>query len=167
MVCFAMAKSSLKHPLAVLRDRCKINQTELAKFAKCSLATIQSIETLRMPLSEELAYEIAAVFGVDPVWLVRGDPTVPPTDPQGHAYHSANFRDAKNYKKIARDPMMILGGKVDAEIEVKKLVPRLLKIFAAASAMNRIKLAQFRLEKALQRMEQDFECGKAKGKLKS
>jgi len=155
-----MRTSSLRHPVAVLRKICEISPSELAHLVKFSLSTIQSVEMGRIPISEELAQEIGAVTGVDAVWLLRGDPTVKPTTPEGHGYTLPHYRDARAYKKIARDPMMKITGKVEGKETVEKITPRLRAIFSAASTMNRLNLAKWKMEKFMEKMEETFECGK-------
>ena len=41
-------------------------------------STIQSVELGKLPLSEDLAMLIAEATGVDPGWLLEGNPAVPP-----------------------------------------------------------------------------------------
>jgi len=89
-------RSKLVHPLAVLRVRLNLTQTQLAKMIRCSASTIQSIELNRLKLSDSLATKICAVTGVDFDWLTGADPEMPmpallsPEEPNANEARSAN-----------------------------------------------------------------------------
>jgi len=68
-----MPASKYSHVLALLRDALALKQTELAKMADCSVATVQSVELGRLKLSNALAARIGAATGVDLDWLRAND----------------------------------------------------------------------------------------------
>jgi transcriptional regulator with XRE-family HTH domain len=72
-----MPASKYAHVLAVLRKHLSLNQSELAKMVRCSVATIQSIELNRLQLSDSLAAQISIRTGVDIDWLLNNDLGVP------------------------------------------------------------------------------------------
>lgn len=73
-----MQRSPLLHPLAVLRTTAGLTQKQLGDFVNRAARTIQSIELLKLPLTEELALRIAEATGVDEAWLFEGNPNIPP-----------------------------------------------------------------------------------------
>jgi len=73
-----MRLSPLLHPLAILRTTIGLTQKEMADLVHRTPSTIQSVELGKLPLSEDLAMLIAEATGVDPGWLLEGDPAVPP-----------------------------------------------------------------------------------------
>jgi transcriptional regulator with XRE-family HTH domain len=68
-----MPASKRSHVLALLRAKLNLKQTELARLANCSVATIQPVELGRLELSESLAGRISAVTGADLDWLRAND----------------------------------------------------------------------------------------------
>src|SRR6185369_3951936 len=73
-----MRPSPLRHPLAVLRLEIGLTQQQLAEKVGRSTRAIQAVELRHMPLARKLALEIAEYTGVDPDWLLEGDPNTPP-----------------------------------------------------------------------------------------
>jgi len=68
---------SKKHNVARLRaflnGREKFDQEQFAELIGCSVHTLQSIETGRLKLSEELAHRIASETWVDVDWLLKNN----------------------------------------------------------------------------------------------
>jgi len=75
---WAMRRSPLSHPLAVLRTQIGLTQKQMGELVNRAARTIQSIELGKLPLSAELALRIAEATGVDEAWLFKGDPEVSP-----------------------------------------------------------------------------------------
>jgi transcriptional regulator with XRE-family HTH domain len=73
-----MRRSSLRHPIAVLRTIIKISQPDFSRLAGIAESTLAKIESLRLPLSKENAIKISAQTGVSMGWLMEGDPLAPP-----------------------------------------------------------------------------------------
>ena len=73
-----MRHSSQKHNVARLRVLTGEKQESFAKLIGCSVHTLQSVETGRLKLSEELARRIAAATDVDLNWLQQNDLTAEP-----------------------------------------------------------------------------------------
>jgi DNA-binding XRE family transcriptional regulator len=68
-----MRHSSQKHNVSRLRVLIGEKQESFAKLIGCSVHTLQSIETGRLKLSEELARRISAATDVDLTWLREND----------------------------------------------------------------------------------------------
>jgi len=73
-----MRLSPLKHTLAVLRTTIGLTQKEMGELVHRAARTIQAVELGQLPLSEDLALEIAEATGVDAGWLLENDPQSPP-----------------------------------------------------------------------------------------
>ena len=73
-----MRRSPLSHSLAVLRTTIGLTQKEMGDLVHRAARTIQSIELLKLPLTEQLALRIAEATGVDEAWLFEGNPHTPP-----------------------------------------------------------------------------------------
>lgn len=73
-----MRHSSEKHNVARLRVSVGEKQEAFARLIGCSIHTLQSVETGRLKLSEELARRIAAATDVDLNWLRENDLTAEP-----------------------------------------------------------------------------------------
>ena len=73
-----MRKSSLRHPVAVLRAVIGVPQPEFSRTVGIAESTLAKIESLRLPLSKENAIRISENAGVSMRWLLEGDPTTPP-----------------------------------------------------------------------------------------
>ena len=66
-------------------------QKAMAEFLGCSVDTIQSIETGRLKLSDELAGRISLETGVSLKWLLDDDVSGPCDFGSGEALYRANF----------------------------------------------------------------------------
>ena len=63
-----------------------MGQKEMAQVLGVSVGLVQSIELRRARLTEKLALRAADIFGVDPGWLLDGDPTRAIINTKGEAY---------------------------------------------------------------------------------
>src|ERR1019366_10100692 len=86
-----MRTSSRKTTAAVLRSIVGIKDFEMAELLECSPATIHSIESGRLRLSEPLATKMFHETGVSPGWLLRGNPKKAPEAANGEPYTKAVF----------------------------------------------------------------------------
>lgn len=73
-----MRKSFLLHPIAVVRDIIGMPQPRFAELTGTGESTLAKIESLRLPLSKEMAIRITNEVGVSTRWLMNGDPKAPP-----------------------------------------------------------------------------------------
>jgi hypothetical protein len=94
-----MRPSSKKIPAAVLRSIIGIKDSEMAELLQCSPATIHSIESGRLKVSDMMAMKMYDQTGVSPNWLRGGDPKRPITE-EGKPYTRAAYDRAQNEKKL-------------------------------------------------------------------
>ena len=94
-----MKPSTLRHPVAVLRQICGLYQKEFAELVGCSRIYIQKIEQTPahggQKLSDALAQRIAHETGVSIKWLLNGDPAAPPIATNGTRYTLETFERAR------------------------------------------------------------------------
>jgi transcriptional regulator with XRE-family HTH domain len=69
--------STYRHNLARLRQQLNLNQIVVAQLVNCTVDTIRSIETGRLPLSAKMALKLQYVLGVESGWLLGNDLTSP------------------------------------------------------------------------------------------
>lgn len=86
-----MRNSPLRHPVAVLRQALGLNQKQFADLIVRSRPTVQAVELCKLPLSEKLAEDISNATGIDPGWLLAGDPEKPIRHMNGHPYNPGDF----------------------------------------------------------------------------
>ena len=90
-----MRPSKRSHTLAILRlaINAKMTQKELADLLDCSVDTVQSIETGRLRISENMARKISHATAVNLNWLLDDDVTKPIINHYGTPYTKANFEE--------------------------------------------------------------------------
>jgi transcriptional regulator with XRE-family HTH domain len=71
-------RSKRKTTVAVLRQELGLSVDEFAKLIDKSVATINSLETGRLKLSEETAFKIQEETGVEMEWLLKAGPREKP-----------------------------------------------------------------------------------------
>jgi len=71
-----------RHVVAWIREAIGLTQSEFAHLIGASRDTIQSIELVRLTLSERFAYKIAEETGISPRWLLANKLGNPPPDPE-------------------------------------------------------------------------------------
>jgi transcriptional regulator with XRE-family HTH domain len=71
-----------KHILSYVREAIGLKQSELATLAGISTDAIQSIEILRLPLSEKIAFRLEQQLGVRAKWLLDNELGDPPPAPR-------------------------------------------------------------------------------------
>ena len=96
-----MRHSSQKHNVARLRVLTGEKQESFAKLIGCSVHTLQSIETGRLKLSEELARRISAATDVDLNWLGKNDLKAEPCVANStFPYTSSAFENAQRQTQL-------------------------------------------------------------------
>ncbi len=149
-----MKSSSLRHPVAVLRQLCGMYQQQFAdEIAGCSRIYLQKIEQTPafggQKISERLAMQIAHNTGVSIDWLLAADPAAPPVDELGSAYtpesfewHRAGFKKGEARSRSIGFPLryaMTIAG-----------------IGCAAGNQGKAKLFMWRLREFLDRSSKEF-----------
>lgn len=90
-----MRRSSLRHPVAVLRQVIGLNQPDFASVVGIAESTLAKIETTRLPLSPENAIRISTETGVSFRWLIEGDSANAIVDEEGNSFTESTFVAAR------------------------------------------------------------------------
>ncbi len=102
-----MRHSSEKHNVARLRVVLGEKQDAFAKLIGCSVQAVQSIETGRLKLSEEMARRISDATGVHLRWLLDNDLDAEIVgSPDGRPFTKSDFEHRQALKKIGSNEFM-------------------------------------------------------------
>jgi transcriptional regulator with XRE-family HTH domain len=151
-----MRPSAKRHPLAVLRLTLGL-QKEMADLVGCATITLQSIESGKRPLKENLAEHIAAVTGVDLYWLLEGDPNEPIVSDDLTPYTRRHFEERKEIL-LTKNP-----SKRRLEMEFA-FIPEVLAMFLLNAysimrhghAKKRLAWAMYKLQVAVERVAREL-----------
>jgi len=94
-----MRTSSKKTTAAALRSIIKITDDDWASRLGCSRATIHSVESGRLKLSESLAMKMFHETQISPQWLLDGNPKSSPVSAKGEPYTAEIFDRAQAQKR--------------------------------------------------------------------
>lgn len=158
-----MAKSQSKTTVSVLRSIIGISAQDLAELTGRSIHTIQSVESGRLALSEELAVKMSVETGVCAQWLVNREPQAPPLNdfplPVGHPnslFTKRYFEKRRADRMHGRDELNQLGGGFPFLDSAK-----LCAIRQAAVKSGNARVVQYRISKFLRELEKEFgQCEK-------
>lgn len=146
-----MRTSSRKTTAAVLRSLLAIKDTEMADMLGCSPATIHSIESGRLKLSESLVTRIVHETQISPKWLLSGDVKAPPISAKDEPYTRKIF-DQAQVEKTDRDQPSI-------EVllfEEIGFCAMLAAIFENAHKNRSYFMANYKIRQALQSLRNEF-----------
>ena len=140
--------SRCKTTVAALRAFLGIKDFEFAEIIKRSTATVHSLESGRLKLSDQLAWEISIQTGVALGWLKRGDPKAPM---RGHSapYSRELFARARAKGISDFDLVEVLLYPLECYAEVRSILRSALK-------RGNFEPAAYKLEKALKQLEREF-----------
>ena len=147
-----MRSSKQKHNVARLRVITGEKQAGFAALVNCSVATIQSLETNRLNLSEKLALRISLATGVDGAWLRKNEWDAPPLTRDGKAYTRAVYEAYR-------------AANLESATETAHAVEYLFAAFGRISSLwfdlgekqdFSLPLARWRLDQFLTKLEEDF-----------
>ena len=153
-----MRISSQSHTLAVLRLLVGLTQKEMAAVLHCSAPTIQAIELDKLKLSEKLAGFASLQTGINLAWLLNNDVTKPPIDVKGRPYTKATFEEFQAIADIKKDPQM------ENEVVLfcrDQIVSRLHALLLRAYLSNNTDLCAYKLSKAFDELEKQFQVTEA------
>ena len=91
-------------PAAVLRAILGVKDVEMAELLGCSRATIHSLESGRLKMSEVMARRMLHETHISPQWLLAGNAEEPPVSAGGAPYTRAFFERAQAEKAILDRP---------------------------------------------------------------
>jgi len=138
-------------PAAVLRATLGIKDFEMAELLGCSRATIHSLESGRLRMSDAMARRMFHETEISPEWLLAGVADAPPRSGYGEPYTKAIFERAQAEKAFrgrpSRDWLMV---------EALECIARLVAIFASASERGEYFMASYKARKAIDELRGEF-----------
>jgi transcriptional regulator with XRE-family HTH domain len=143
-----MRTSQKKTPVAVLRATIGIKDIELAEILNCSSATIHSLESGRLKLSEAMAVRISHETGAAVSWLLEGRPTAP-VSKVGKPYTREIFERTRAKEENPFDPLIstFTADACSRAIEA---------ILATAERRGDLLLASYKIGKSVQNLVKEF-----------
>jgi DNA-binding XRE family transcriptional regulator len=147
-----MRTSLKKTTAAVLRSIIGIKDIEMAKILDCHPATIHSIESGRLKLSDSLAMRMAHETGVAMNWLLDGNPKVSPVARNGTPFTHATFDRARSKRVTPFKAVTI----AFAGHEYSKAISSILR---AAHAKGNGELAVYKIGRAINDFAREFGDG--------
>lgn len=150
-----MRHSSLRHPVAVLRQITGLTQPAFAEIVLIPAGTLAKIESRHLPLSRENAQRISDNTGAAAAWLLAGDASKPPTLDAGRPESlsaSAPFTRESFERHRARIEPNGSGGTfslraVHAELEA---------VAAAVKGGEQESLFRYKINKAVKALQREF-----------
>ena len=123
----------------------------MAEILGKSVATINSVEAGRLKLSPGLATKMFHETGISPVWLLNGDPTVPPVSASGKPYTRADYDQARAAKIHYDHPHPLF-----RNVDKLGFCARLIAILESASARKDYYMARYKVHTALDSLRREF-----------
>lgn len=146
-----MRSSGLKHTLAVLRTTIDEKQDGFASLIGKTVSTVASIESGRLPLSEELAEHIAAETGVNLSWLLANKTKKPIVAWDGKPYTLEKY---KKYRAALRSDEGLQRDEVGHAVE--KFLNQFFCALLFATVWGKHRILMERLTRALAEIEFDI-----------
>jgi hypothetical protein len=124
---------------------------QMAVLLKCSPHTIQSLESRRRDLSEDMATRYFLQTGIDPQWLLNGDPKAPPITHLGTPYTKDIYDRTQarqgSLEKIDRASLMF---------EAAEITARFVAILLSAKKQRRWRMARYKARTAILKLMEEF-----------
>ena len=149
-----MRSSSHQHNVARLRTLLGIKQPEFAQIIGCSLATLQSIEINRLPLSEKIAVSIATETDVSIPWLTNNNLEAEVVAASGKKYVKSHYLIAQG-RRYAMEKWVSPSASPSVVVNA---ISRLLYVYGHVQFKNRAMGLAFnwQLEKMIKGFETEF-----------
>lgn len=146
-----MRTSKKRTPAAILRVILGVKDAEMAELLNCARATIHSLESGRLRMSEEMAKRMFHETEISPEWLLAGDPEAPPVSARGEPYTKEIFDHAQAEKtRRNRPPGEWL------MMDALDLSARLVAVLTSASNRNEYFMANYKAGRAIQALAKEF-----------
>lgn len=144
-------KSERRTAVAVLRASLEMNVEEFGELIGKSIPTIRSLESGKLKLSERLAAEIAIQTGVDPRWLLAGDPKTPIRDIAGGQWRRGIYEQLRVRRTLDRH-------QEGAEAFLESSMKRLRNLIETNRRLDPAEFLKFlvSLEWHIERLEKEF-----------
>lgn len=145
-------RTSLKRTTpAVLRSIIGIKDIEWAEILNCSTATIHSVESGRLRLSDELARKMAHESGVALSWLLDGEVEAEPISKRNEPY----TREAFDQHRALRDVRAATEGWM-LPLDAMSLYGQMRAILSSADSAGNYPLARYKVAKMLKALAVEF-----------
>lgn len=125
----------------------------MAEILKCSPATIHSVESGRLRLSESLARTMSHQTGVALPWLLDGNPAAPPVDTKGQPYSLKAYARAREKKVDQVD-------KVVVHFNTLIMYAAMRSLLQTAVKTGDLTLATYKLGRAINQIAEEFKSAK-------
>ena len=150
-----MKPSPLRHPVAIVRQICRLYQKEFAELIGCSRIYLQKIEQTPQHggqrLSEKLATRISHETGISLAWLLTGDPNLPAVSGRGEPYTHQIYEHAQAEKKWFDQPQPYF-----RRNSALGFCAQLVAILESANAQKKYFMAEYKVGKALESLRNEF-----------
>lgn len=158
-----MRKSSLRHPVAVLRQILGLSQPEFAPIVGIAESTLAKIESRRLRLSEENALRISTETGAGFRWLLNDDVTAPILDENRKPYTEQEFARVREARAQGRHPN-------EREYDVSRIelhsdLRGLLQVLHSADKRGNLPLAGWRIHRFVNDLKNEFRQSEARESL--
>jgi transcriptional regulator with XRE-family HTH domain len=152
-----MRRSSLRHPIAVLRSIIEIAQPDFSRLVGIAESTLAKIESLRLPLSKENAIKICNETGASMRWLMAGDPWAPPIADELQ-FLPINKKSVPFTRKLFEEFRARIEAGDFPEIDVVSQLPLLELPAMAASArtLAQQRMFSYKVNKAYENLAKEF-----------
>jgi DNA-binding XRE family transcriptional regulator len=138
-------------PAAVLRAILGIKDAEMAEILGCSRATIHSLESGRLKMSNAMARRMFHETHISPQWALAGNAKAPPVAAGGEPYTRAIFERAQAEKvQRNRPPLQSL------LLDALGYAARLVAILTSASNRGEYYMASYKTWAALRALREEF-----------
>lgn len=131
-----------------MRSVIGIKDIEMAEILRCSPATIHSLESGRLKLSETMAVRIAHETGAAVSWLLEGKPTLP-VSRSGKPYTRELFERARAKEEDPGDLLYVIVLPVACGSAIKS-------VLRVASRNRDISLAVYKIKRAVNDLINEF-----------
>lgn len=148
-----MRLSSKRTTTAILRSIIGIKDFEMAEILKCSTATIHSLESGRLKVSEGMAKRLYDETNISPEWILAGDVTAAPVSARGEPYTAEMFHRAQSAEERnafnAPHSHFLLG-------DALGFCAQLTAILSSARNRKEYSFASYRVGKAIAALRNEF-----------
>jgi transcriptional regulator with XRE-family HTH domain len=146
----AMTRTTKKTTIAVLRSITGLKAKCFADVLGCSEATVNSLETGRLKLSETMAQRIFHETGASLKWLLAGDVHALPMGRDGKPYSAEHF-EAHHSHKLHADKLP----PARLAVDFVNFAARLHDILSASNRADGYALTAYKVGRFLDGMERD------------
>lgn len=146
-----MTRTKKQTPVAVVRFILERKAQDFADLIGCTVHTINSLETGRLKLSEEMAQRIFHATGISIGWLLAGNVKAPPVSAWGEPFTLEIFERSES-KKNHRDKVIPLRFAAD----FVNFAGQLHRILSRANREGNYAMPAYKVERFLATLAKEF-----------